>query len=103
MASVVLGEEFYLGGVIGAVLIVVGLYLVVWGVKRASLLEKIWQFPQSLGTIRENLPANLLSSNHYLVVSVKTVIASKSHYNLPPKAVPVPRQHFQLLRPNMSP
>ncbi|KAM4117522.1 hypothetical protein ACB094_02G131100 [Castanea mollissima] len=30
MASVVLGEEFYLGGVIGAVLIVVGLYLVVW-------------------------------------------------------------------------
>lgn len=31
MASVALGEEFYLGGIIGAVLIVVGLYLVLWG------------------------------------------------------------------------
>ncbi|KAF7817608.1 protein WALLS ARE THIN 1-like [Senna tora] len=31
MASIALGEEFYLGGIIGAVLIVVGLYLVLWG------------------------------------------------------------------------
>ncbi|XP_021685548.2 protein WALLS ARE THIN 1 isoform X2 [Hevea brasiliensis] len=31
MASVVLGEEFYLGGLIGATLIIAGLYLVVWG------------------------------------------------------------------------
>ncbi|KAE8679857.1 Auxin-induced protein 5NG4 [Hibiscus syriacus] len=31
MASIVLGEEFYLGGIIGAVLIIVGLYLVLWG------------------------------------------------------------------------
>ncbi|KAM1133201.1 hypothetical protein ACFX19_043183 [Malus domestica] len=31
MASVALGEEFYLGGIIGAVLIIVGLYLVLWG------------------------------------------------------------------------
>ncbi|KAH9758892.1 protein WALLS ARE THIN 1 [Citrus sinensis] len=31
MASFALGEEFYLGGIIGAVLIVVGLYLVLWG------------------------------------------------------------------------
>ncbi|KAI4316869.1 hypothetical protein L6164_024808 [Bauhinia variegata] len=31
MASVALGEEFYLGGIIGAVLIVIGLYLVLWG------------------------------------------------------------------------
>ncbi|XP_057975823.1 protein WALLS ARE THIN 1 [Malania oleifera] len=31
MASVALGEEFYLGGIIGAVLIVGGLYLVLWG------------------------------------------------------------------------
>ncbi|XP_041020695.1 protein WALLS ARE THIN 1-like isoform X2 [Juglans microcarpa x Juglans regia] len=36
MASVVLGEEFYLGGVIGAVLIVAGLYLVVWGKSEES-------------------------------------------------------------------
>ncbi|KAJ8764458.1 hypothetical protein K2173_006198 [Erythroxylum novogranatense] len=31
MASVALGEEFHLGGIMGAVLIIVGLYLVVWG------------------------------------------------------------------------
>lgn len=31
MASLALGERFYLGGVLGAVLILVGLYLVVWG------------------------------------------------------------------------
>ncbi|XP_021906788.1 protein WALLS ARE THIN 1 [Carica papaya] len=31
MASIALGEEFYLGGIIGAVLIIIGLYLVLWG------------------------------------------------------------------------
>ncbi|KAI4336830.1 hypothetical protein L6164_015310 [Bauhinia variegata] len=31
MASLALGEEFYLGGIIGAALIVIGLYLVLWG------------------------------------------------------------------------
>nr|GMC52247.1 protein WALLS ARE THIN 1-like [Ipomoea batatas] len=31
VASVVLGEEFYLGGIIGAVLIIIGLYFVLWG------------------------------------------------------------------------
>ncbi|GMJ15426.1 Usually multiple acids move in and out Transporters 5, Walls Are Thin 1 [Hibiscus trionum] len=31
MASIALGEEFYLGGIIGAVLIIAGLYLVLYG------------------------------------------------------------------------
>jgi len=31
VASIALGEEFYLGGIIGAVLIIAGLYLVLWG------------------------------------------------------------------------
>ncbi|CAI0435950.1 unnamed protein product [Linum tenue] len=31
MASLALGEKFFLGGIIGAVLIIIGLYLVLWG------------------------------------------------------------------------
>ncbi|KOM45192.1 hypothetical protein LR48_Vigan06g049800 [Vigna angularis] len=31
MASIIFGEEFFLGGIIGAFLIIFGLYLVVWG------------------------------------------------------------------------
>ncbi|XP_004512084.1 protein WALLS ARE THIN 1-like [Cicer arietinum] len=34
MASIAFGEEFFLGGIIGAVLIISGLYLVVWGRSR---------------------------------------------------------------------
>ncbi|GMY12151.1 protein WALLS ARE THIN 1-like [Fagus crenata] len=38
--SVALGEEFYLGGIIGAVLIVAGLYLVVWGKNEESKFDE---------------------------------------------------------------
>ncbi|KAG6470302.1 hypothetical protein ZIOFF_071367 [Zingiber officinale] len=31
MASIALGEQFYLGGIIGAIFIIAGLYLVLWG------------------------------------------------------------------------
>ncbi|WOK94885.1 protein WALLS ARE THIN 1-like [Canna indica] len=31
VASVALGEQFYLGGIIGAIFIIIGLYLVLWG------------------------------------------------------------------------
>ncbi|KAF5753013.1 hypothetical protein HS088_TW01G00931 [Tripterygium wilfordii] len=43
MSSIALGEEFYLGGIIGAVLIMAGLFLVVWGRSEESMLaaEKI--------------------------------------------------------------
>ncbi|KAF8022774.1 hypothetical protein BT93_F0322 [Corymbia citriodora subsp. variegata] len=42
MASIALGEQFYLGGIIGAVLIIAGLYLVLWGKneERKFALEK---------------------------------------------------------------
>ncbi|WVZ78200.1 hypothetical protein U9M48_025949 [Paspalum notatum var. saurae] len=38
-ASLLLGERFYLGGIIGAVLIVAGLYLVVWGKSKERALD----------------------------------------------------------------
>ncbi|XP_054791617.1 protein WALLS ARE THIN 1-like [Prosopis cineraria] len=40
MSSIALGEQFYLGGIIGAVLIVVGLYLVLWGKSEEKKLQK---------------------------------------------------------------
>ncbi|KAM0003406.1 putative EamA domain-containing protein [Helianthus debilis subsp. tardiflorus] len=42
MASVALGEEFYLGGIIGAIFIIIGLYMVLWGKneERKYLLQK---------------------------------------------------------------
>ncbi|KAJ4823002.1 WD repeat-containing protein wat1 [Turnera subulata] len=39
MASLALGEEFYLGGLIGALLIILGLYLVIWGKSEERKLE----------------------------------------------------------------
>ncbi|KAF8677283.1 hypothetical protein HU200_046768 [Digitaria exilis] len=38
MASVLLGERFYLGGIIGAALIIAGLYLVLWGKSEERVL-----------------------------------------------------------------
>ncbi|KAF5740812.1 protein WALLS ARE THIN 1 [Tripterygium wilfordii] len=55
MASIALGEEFYLGGIIGAVLIIVGLYLVLWGKsaeKKFALERAAIQSIQEHGTIR---------------------------------------------------
>eukprot|EP01018_Ginkgo_biloba_P013383 Gb_00966 [translate_table: standard] len=49
MASIILGEQFYLGGIIGAILIIMGLYFVLWGKseeKRLNLLEKTLIPPQ---------------------------------------------------------
>ncbi|XP_075655861.1 protein WALLS ARE THIN 1-like [Castanea sativa] len=60
MASVVLGEEFYLGGVIGAVFIVLGLYLVVWGKSEESKFAK------------ENLAIPSVSENNQRTSSSKS-------------------------------
>ncbi|KAB1200492.1 Protein WALLS ARE THIN 1 [Morella rubra] len=37
--SIASGEEYYLGGIIGAALIVVGLYLIVWGKNQESQIS----------------------------------------------------------------
>lgn len=50
MASIILGEQFYLGGIIGAILIIAGLYFVLWGKseeKRLNLLTKAIMAPQA--------------------------------------------------------
>ncbi|KAK4753451.1 hypothetical protein SAY87_022249 [Trapa incisa] len=40
MASIALGEQFYLGGIIGAVLIISGLYFVLWGKSEEAKFAK---------------------------------------------------------------
>ncbi|KAF2324638.1 hypothetical protein GH714_015830 [Hevea brasiliensis] len=60
MASIALREEFYLGGIIGAVLIIIGLYLVLWGKSE----EK--KFAAKESAVIQSTPehANLRSQTH---------------------------------------
>lgn len=48
MASFLLGEQFYLGGIIGAVLIITGLYFVLWGKNEES------KFSEQMVAIQRN-------------------------------------------------
>ncbi|WOG97802.1 hypothetical protein DCAR_0417143 [Daucus carota subsp. sativus] len=64
MASVALGEEFYLGGIIGAVLIITGLYLVLWGKneeRKFAMLQKAAaiQSPTEQGNSRSHIKSSL--------------------------------------------
>ncbi|KAA0065195.1 hypothetical protein IC582_006473 [Cucumis melo] len=52
MASFALGEEFYLGGIIGAVLIITGLYLVLWGKSEEKKILLIHQTAPDHGSSR---------------------------------------------------
>ncbi|XP_051123423.1 protein WALLS ARE THIN 1-like [Andrographis paniculata] len=63
VASVVLGEEFYLGGIIGAVLIITGLYLVLWGKNEEGKFAKkaAIQCPQEHGS--SGAPSHVIKSS----------------------------------------
>ncbi|VFQ81904.1 unnamed protein product [Cuscuta campestris] len=50
VASVALGEEFYLGGIIGAVMIIIGLYFVLWGKNEEA------KFAKSAAALRPSPP-----------------------------------------------
>jgi len=68
MASIILGEQFYLGGIFGAILIIFGLYLVLWGKseeKRLGLLQaKSSMVPQEQpDNIDQNATLIINSSN----------------------------------------
>ncbi|KAK9948505.1 hypothetical protein M0R45_004077 [Rubus argutus] len=53
MDSVILGEQFYLGGIVGAVLIIAGLYLVVWGKSEES------KFGKEIKVEANSMPVNI--------------------------------------------
>ncbi|KAL0731826.1 hypothetical protein Bca4012_027920 [Brassica carinata] len=73
MASIALGEEFYLGGIFGAVLIIAGLYFVLYGKseeRKFAALEKaaiqssaehgIERVPVSRGSVKSSITVPLL-------------------------------------------
>ncbi|KAI5656118.1 hypothetical protein M9H77_24911 [Catharanthus roseus] len=66
MASIALGEQFYLGGIIGAVLIISGLYLVLWGKneeQKFAMLQKaaIIQPPADHGRATTHIKSSSLA------------------------------------------
>ncbi|KAK2392587.1 protein WALLS ARE THIN [Trifolium repens] len=81
MASLALGEEFYLGGIIGAGLIIVGLYLVLWGKNE----EK--KFARELAAITssstpENSNSIIRSSSHHAKTSLAQPLLPSSTENV---------------------
>lgn len=80
MASLALGEEFYLGGIIGAGLIIVGLYLVLWGKNE----EK--KFARELAAITSSTPENsnsiIRSSSHHAKTSLAQPLLPSSTENV---------------------
>ncbi|KAL8148627.1 protein WALLS ARE THIN 1-like [Apium graveolens] len=71
MASVALGEEFYLGGIIGAVLIITGLYLVLWGkneerkfaMQKTSAIQSPAEQGRTTSHVKASLAQPLLSQS----------------------------------------
>ncbi|XP_062208312.1 protein WALLS ARE THIN 1-like [Phragmites australis] len=54
MAAIILGDQLYTGGIIGAVLIVIGLYFVLWG-KSAERKARNQDLPQGGGDVTRHL------------------------------------------------
>ncbi|XP_052174482.1 WAT1-related protein At5g07050-like [Diospyros lotus] len=87
MGSFILAEKIYVGGVIGAVLIVVGLYSVLWG-KYKEYKEK-----EATETIRE--PVKITRNNQMLVIIEENDIEmQKAEANKTALAIaaPIPQQ-----------
>ncbi|KAI3870101.1 hypothetical protein MKW92_021969 [Papaver armeniacum] len=64
MASIALGEQFYLGGIIGAVLIITGLYLVLWGKSvEQKFIKQTATIPSTNGEYGDNRTANPTKSS----------------------------------------
>lgn len=55
VASIALGEQFYLGGIIGAIMIIIGLYFVLWGKNEEAKFAK---------SAAAALPPSLPPANH---------------------------------------
>lgn len=76
MASVLLGEEFYLGGIIGAVLIIAGLYFVLWGKneeRKFSAQKAVIQSPADHGNNRTATPIKSSLAQPLLPQSTESV------------------------------
>ena len=60
MASLTLGESFYLGGIIGAVFIIAGLYLVLWG--KSHERARLATDAAAIATDRDAAPCRIIAA-----------------------------------------
>ncbi|EAZ13316.1 hypothetical protein OsJ_03238 [Oryza sativa Japonica Group] len=60
MASLTLGESFYLGGIIGAVFIIAGLYLVLWG--KSHERARLAKDAAAIATDRDAAPCRIIAA-----------------------------------------
>ncbi|KAL3629960.1 hypothetical protein CASFOL_026272 [Castilleja foliolosa] len=73
MGSFILAEKIYLGGVIGAAIIVVGLYAVLWGkYKEENLNTELEQIPEAIKNTNTTNNSTQLNGNKQLMVEVKS-------------------------------
>ncbi|XP_073146369.1 protein WALLS ARE THIN 1-like [Henckelia pumila] len=63
MASLLLGEQFYLGGIIGAVMIITGLYFVLWGKSEERKLNAAEKAGIQSSADNSNITQPLLTPN----------------------------------------
>ncbi|PON99536.1 Plant-drug/metabolite exporter [Trema orientale] len=71
IASLFLDEEFYVGGIIGALLIISGLYLVVWGKSVESNLAKE---NAEVSSISENIKTSSFGKSHLVEPLLPTFV-----------------------------
>ncbi|GAU34925.1 hypothetical protein TSUD_312560 [Trifolium subterraneum] len=82
MASLALGEEFYLGGIIGAGLIIVGLYLVLWGKNEEKKFARELAAMTSSSTQEHSSSSIIRSSSHHARTSLAQPLLPSSTENV---------------------
>ncbi|XP_023739387.1 WAT1-related protein At2g37460 [Lactuca sativa] len=71
MGSIILAEQMYLGRVIGAIVIVAGLYLVVWGLSKDTKHPSV-PIDEKIIALEEQMPGKECEDSHYhKVITVK--------------------------------
>jgi drug/metabolite transporter (DMT)-like permease len=100
MGSFILAEKIFLGGVLGGVLIVIGLYSVLWGKHKENIENKAEEIPEAIKGPHQ------VNGNGSTVVSVREDIEAneeqldKSNNKLFSLAIAMPTQEAPIMKTN---